>query len=709
MKKHFKKLFNLSSTLFVLPNLWDLVCDITDDRELGKIEILVRKIQFQFQTDSIDSYLQFEVAFLEDIIILKMKYKDSRIIENLNYLQMSIFTNSLGYFNSQGLFTYTYDSIILSVHDSKIDYRETIQIEHDRFLDFLYSVNPHIKINSKSLLIDWFTHLYYYSYSFGGHVNFGFDFWYYAIYLSMKTDSFDIEKNRLLSNMMTWSRLYKKSNELEIRNFIIEENKKINWDSDLKQDIYIQLIIIKDLNKEYRIDLYNELKSKVKLKGHIELQLLVALIDDIHDIDLNYNQIINATKQYNDFIKSNTTNPILLTNERARIFKVLHNLIILLIEENRIDQLTNLLGAYYDIINELDTSILYIFPYSEIGVFYSTNEKMELDKLNSYEISKELIKLSNLLFNRAISLIGDKESIPIPQRIMGIPSNIYADEFESKVLELYNFEIVKKSFSENINGMILLGFNSIPIQYLMLKEIGFTYPISISLCKPFEEAKIERVLIVANGTLTSLHELSALIYICDNFNILYEVMAEDQISKEEFVKLYCDEKFSMIWIATHGEHNNYEPQKSKINLSEKVSIYIDELVTLPMRNKNNRLLVMNLCESGLNSELGGFKGIGFSHQLTSSQQSIISHLWMVEPKMAMTFGLLLSIGLIAENKKYFDAYCNAVLTLIKGKEYTLTVLKREFNGLTDVLDRIVSIDENSWNDLLSIGSSAFYQ
>jgi len=708
MKNLFSELFNVSSSLFVLPDYWNLVCDISVDSQLVKIELLIGKIHSQFQTDSIDLYLKFQDAFIKDIIKLKSKYKVPRIIECINYLQMSTFTDSMGYFNVKGLFTYTYDSIILSFNDSKIEIGETIPIEHKRFIDFLYSTNSHIKINSESLLVTWFSHLYYYSYSFGGLINFGIDFWDYAIELSLKSKSFDNEKMQLLSNLMTWSNIYKPNDRLVITSFLIEENKKINLNHDLKRDIRRQLILIKDLDKKYRLDLFEQLTNEHELKGHFELQLVVALIDDINDFDLRYNQIMRAIIKYNDYIKCMISNPILLTYEKSRIFKVIEKLIILLIKESKTNQLIKILGKYYDVVDELETSMLFIVPYSDKGVFYCCNEEMILHEDDSFKRSKELLDLSNMLFNKTISLIGDEEDIPAPKRLMGVPSKEFSTAYEIKALELYNFNTIKEKFSKNINGMISSGFKSVPIQYLMLKKIGFTYPISISLSKSLKEAKIESLLIVANGTLTSNLELEALKYICEKYNIYYEVMTESKIYKEEFIKLYNSEKFSVIWIATHGEHNNYEPQKSTINLSEKVSISLEELTTLELSNKTNRLLVLNLCESGVNSELSGFKCVGFSHQLASKYQSIISHLWMVEPKMAMAFGMLLAIGLISGRKKFFDAYCEAVLTLLNGKEYTLNALRKELNELNVVLERIENLDEDNWKNMLNIGSAAFF-
>jgi hypothetical protein len=708
MKNSFKALYDLYCSQFDTWPEWNVTIEITNKYHLPYIEKLLIEIQKKFQSETIDTYLLFEDTFLNDIILLKAEYNDDLTNESINYLQLLIYTNSIGYFNTRGLFGYSYGSIILSVHDSRIENGETLTIEDKRLLKFIISSNEHINANSQSLIIEWLTHLYYCSFSAGCLVKFGYDFWDISLTLSIKSKRFSIAKFKLLSNLMVWSLNYKKTDKLDISTFLLEEYNKLDWSDDLKIEICTQLILIVEIPIAKRRKFFRELIRVVDLKGHLKLQLLLALTESYEDFKLRFDQILEAAVLYNDAIRPILKSPVLLTFERSRMFKILKNVLIILAKSGKTKELTKLLGSYYDVTCELSDSILYIFPYFEEGNLFAFNETVYLRTQDTFTLTKDLIYLSNQLFNRTLALIGDSNDILIPQKIMGVPSSEYSLAFEKKAYEIYDFRIIQEKFNGIIDGILQLGFNSIPVQSLMLKQIGFTFPIKTSLCKSLPQKKIMKILFWGTGSYTSFFEQSAVTYICQKYKVEFDVIEEAILSKEVFCKLYPSDEYSIVWIASHGEHNNNEPQKSLIIISSTESVSIEELISLKPIWDYNRLLFLNLCESGINSETGGFKGVGFGHQLASNNQSIISHLWMVEPRIAMTFGIVLAIELFAYKKTYIDAYNSAVLTLIKGKSYTLSVLKSEIHELNEVLDRIENIESIDWSNILNWGSTAFY-
>jgi hypothetical protein len=661
-----------------------------------------------FQDDPTEYYRKFEMALWEDIVDLKIKYSEESTIESLNYLQLSIFTTSMGYFNVKGLFSYTYDSMMLSVCDNKISIGDELIIENHRFWNLLYSLNEHIAYQAEMLLIEWLKEFYYCSYSFGCLPQLGYDFWEPAKSLSMNQSSFGIENLLLLSNMFEWNRQYKKEGNFDITIFLKKQLEKITSENELKAEIYIQLITIEHVPLKEKVKYYNILKKRIQFHGHLEIQLLAAITTTLKEFYKRYKQIFDALKKYNDSLKKVKDDPILLLFKRVRILRILNGLIILLAENGQTRMLTKLLASFYDINGDLNNSILYILPTFQKGILYSYEKKVLLKVQDTYSLNNELINISNKLFSRTIAMVGNPELIIKPTREMGIPSEKYSKEFEQKIIELYHFDFLNTKFSKKVSGLLQLGFKSIPIQSLMLKQLGYTYPIVTSLCNTAEQSSLNNVLIWTTGSITSGPEQSVLVHLCKKYNYNYEIVNETQLNKEKFIEVYESDKYSILWVASHGEFKNFEPQKSLINISSDESISLEELMILKPKNKDNRLLVMNFCEGGLNFESGGFKEVGIAHQLTSTYQSVTSHLWMVNPIMAMVYGNLLAIAIIAKKYGFFKAHCYAVINLQQGKENTVSELKKEMAELEDVIEIISNTGNLDWEDILNWGSTAYY-
>lgn len=709
MKNIFEELYRQTELIDDTLKVWNYKVDTNNCENLLFVEASLYALQELFMNDCIESYLVFEKSILTDIAILKERYNSESYLEIINYLQLSIFSRSIKYYNSLGLFSYSFDSAILSVNDYKIKNEGDLIIEHDRFLQFLYSNNPYIKNNSGKLTIEWLTSIYYCSYSSGSFVKFCFDFWDDALNFGMNSGIFSITKLRLLSSLITWSGNYKRNEKLNFNIFLLNEYEKLDWKNDLKIDVCMQLILLPEIPKNQRKGYFEELIKKVQLLDHIKLHLLVNLTENLIDLKTNFNLILEAAKEYNTYKKKELNSEVLLTFERARIFKILNPLLILLGKTGETKKLIKILGCYYDVKGNLDNSILFIFPNFVEGILYSYNKKVKLINQNTNILLKELIYIYNQLFSRTIAFIGDENDVLLPSRDFGIPSPNFSNKFEQKCLEIYNLNTFKEIYFGKFNGILHLGLNTIPIQTLMLKHVGFTYPIVSSFNKTLKDNKIKNVLIWTSGSYTSYFEQLSLIYICVKHNINFSTFSEDQISKELFLNLYSSDQYSIIWIASHGEHKSSEPHKSIINISSKETVTIEELISNKPKSQSNRLLFLNLCESGINSETGGFRGVGFGHQLVSNQQSIISHLWMVEPKVAMTFGILVAIGLFANDKNYFDAYSFATLILLSGKDNIMLELRKEISELSDVLERIENTENIDWNNILNWGSAVYYK
>jgi hypothetical protein len=66
---------------------------------------------------------------------------------------------------------------------------------------------------------------------------------------------------------------------------------------------------------------------------------------------------------------------------------------------------------------------------------------------------------------------------------------------------------------------------------------------------------------------------------------------------------------------------------------------VDELEALPVRPRDTRrLLVLNVCDGGASPLAEGALAQGVATRVASRQQSVVSHLWPINPIAASAFG-----------------------------------------------------------------------
>lgn len=706
MTEHFPKTIALLLSYVPAAQVNERPTDLLKPKEVYRALHFIQKIHYYFQGREIDTYIKFTEELWVDLVELRRKFGTGEGREIINYLQLTSFTDVIGRLNGLGYFSYSYDAIIMSVMDVKIENGEDLTIENERLWDLLRSRHPVIAYDSGSLVTTWLAEFFYCSYSQGSFASVCNDYFEPALQLS-KSTPLDEEKLRLLLNVNSWTIRYKPDIDNGLRIILKDEYARLDWEDSMKPMISFHLIHLQDLPLEERQAYYKELKTNKSFKGHEHLQLLSSIANTPDTYKVYNEEIRKAAKECSDHIEQNSSSEIESMYGRARLFKIMIPVIRMLVENGYAKELTVLLSSYYGNTNRLAKSILYLIPFHPEGIIYAYHTETLKIEQNSEKFLREITRLYNALFNTTLSAIGDMEALPVPERVMGIPKPEFAQLFEEKALQMYGFEKLDKDFPKGLEGMLQLSFHSLPIQSLMLKYIDRTLPIKVSFSENHPKSRKEKVLIYAEGTGTSDLEKIALTKLCESYQVPYSVLERD-CSKAEFLKSYAKKDWSIVWIGTHGEHMHYEPHKSSLILEGGLQVGIDELIVRTPNIPFNRLLMLNMCESGLNSEMDGFKGIGFSHQLASPKQSIVSHLWSIEPKMAMAFGVLVAIGIIARNLTYFEAYCFAIKALIKGVDHVIASISEELGTESEIVERLQNSGNIEWDSFLSWGSGAFY-
>jgi hypothetical protein len=698
MKFLFKKLYS-EFYLEIHNDIWSIDIQIYD---IGNLLLEISKLQKYFQIEKV-RYLKFENAILEDLIALKKVHP--KLKSHLNYLQLHLFTNSIHYFNRSGEFNNAYNSIILSIRDSRVNNGETLTIDYSRIFDYKYSNNIFIYCDADSLISLWLQGLYYCSYKSGAFVKFCEEFWDEAEE-HITHYSFDEPRLELATTLLSWNNYYKWNRDFNIIEFLL---KKYNCctEINLKDKIGLNLSVFRNVSIPKRIKIFKDLDSRISLAPLHRLQFYLSIINTVEDY-LFYESIIKKLLIENNRssleIISDKTD---LLERQSSVFHIINSLIEVLGRGGEASKITELISIYYNQ-EGFSHSNLYLLPIIENGVLYVGSNSSKFIELDSITVYSELVSLLSQLLNKPIAIVGGGDLKINNEKDIGIPKARLTNKIVRQVDQVYNFKHLSDLKLDDVVGMIEYGINDLPLQAIMINKIGKSFPINISFSKPLNKKEIENIVIFTKGSITSEIEKKALVDICEANRISYKVVDMERISRSDFIQEYKSLEYSIIWVASHGSHNHYNPQSSLLQIQQDEEISLQDLLSIELKFEYNRLLFFNLCEGGTNSGFGGIRKIGFGHLLTNSKQSIVSHLWMVNPFIASFFGVCFAIGCFTRKLSYFESFSFAVDCIIQGKMKVIEEFEKEFGKESELIVRVTNTDSIDWEDLLYWGSPVFY-
>ncbi|MFL5786797.1 MAG: hypothetical protein ACJ748_01980, partial [Flavisolibacter sp.] len=133
----------------------------------------------------------------------------------------------------------------------------------------------------------------------------------------------------------------------------------------------------------------------------------------------------------------------------------------------------------------------------------------------------------------------------------------------------------------------------------------------------------------------------------------------------------------------------FEPHKSFIQLYREKNLTIQNLANLKCNWKNRRLIFLNICDGATTSLSNSPVSIGIGHYLVHGQQSLLSHLWPIQPGAAMVIACLIA-AFVGPDKTYIEIYSQAIQTFRKGNSETLAFF-RSFISNNEIVERLENI------------------
>lgn len=635
--------------------------------------------------------------------------------EIFSYLQLTWGLFVATQLNWDGEFVYTHNVFMKSVFDNTFENGEQYDINDIEVFELLNSENQFVSNYSKPIIDQWFSQLYYYSRSFSG-LNEWCEFYFLEVYYGLcKNLIMEVYHPQYLSNLLSWCEVnLNQKRSIKIRDIIQREFDQAEWSNDpqwneIKCTLGVQLLLCKDYRDNNKHELFKEIEENSSLHPSTKMQAMISLCYDKASLKSNFIPLLESIYEFNQYISKEFPNRIDSIYQRARIFKnLLNGCISLAVDLEQGKMIDQILYAFYNIKNpeELGRNI-YLVPNVKNYVAFCFSDKTILDKKESQNLLIEIVDIENRAFNKLRLLKGGiTQKITPTNQPMGLPVPKLAKEYENKLFELYDFSKLRNELP-HLSSLSQFDFNSFPLQSLMLKSIGETLPINSSLSKKRDFSKVENVLFWSGFSQTSEIETEALKEIFGSKEVVFEIHNEENSNLIRFISRIDELNPEIIWISSHGEYHHYEPNVSKIKLSEKESIGIRDFEILINKGDKRRLLFLNICEGGIHFQSGEFKNLGFPNLLASNNQDVISHLWMVEPRFAYVFGAFLALGITHLQKNYFEAFQYSLLLALSDKTSILDELEKIPLQLFDLKERIENNDGTEWGNLISTGSPIY--
>lgn len=714
VKNVFKQLYSHSLTKG--NPIWEIEYNCKNDNTLQQIEILFQvelAMLFKFHKTS-EMVIPIIHLHFDEIIDLKHRSKAAEQKEIFSFLQFTFGMCATTQLNWDGEFIYCYECFMKSVFDRVYKNGEQLDLDTvDPFL-FLNSKRNYIS-NSKEIIEQWFSQLYYYSKSFSG-LNDWCEYFFEDVYYYL-TDEFLIAPHhpQLLSNLLSWCEVnFDKSASNAIRNIIEREFNLIKWSCDHEQDemkstLGLQLLLCQDYKIQDKENFSIQLMANYDFSPLAKMQLQIAICYNVASLNKNFDSMLTAVTEFNNSLYNDDFTKINIIYQRARIFKnLLNSPISIAVAAGKSTLVENLLRCYYDIESPDEMNKLLLIIPNQLGkVIYCYNDSAIFDEKDSQKILVELVNIENRAFNSFRLLKGGvKQDITVTDNPIGLPSPKFAKDYEDKLLELYNFSKVEHDIAI-LSSMIQFDFNSSPLQALMIKNIRKTLPINLSLSKKLDFPIVSKIMFWSGFSQTSEIEKEALLEIFGYAKIGFEVHDEITSSLSNFLKRINEYNPDIIWISSHGEYRHYEPNLSAIKLSETESIGIRDFEMLVNNENKRRLLFLNICEGGVHAQTGEFKNIGFPNLLSAFNQDVVSHLWMAEPRFAYTFGVFLALSIAFDKKNYFKAFEYSLSVVLSDKENIINEFERFPIKLVSLKERVGNNDGTEWGNLISTGSPVY--
>lgn len=688
----------------------DHLLDWHDDESVDRLRNGIVAVQ-QMCGGDIDRLDQISAEAVKDILALR-EGASSDLMLKLDILQIDLAVSVMGTAYVQKRLQLIFDWAIYSVCDV-YPYAIENNFNLERIAALFFRDRPRLYADwGREIGLQWVEIFYYYVFKVGGLKEiarelapFVVDFLCQALPAQAAVQP--------ATRVAEWAirNRYSGRERLIRRLWQTYEGAQPGTETHIRLGLSFCLIIGKDVGidtKEQARKLLDDYGPNVPSNWKLQL-MQAALESDAQEIETQLPNIIAEIIGYRGDVLTQATDRVLAEYEFERSLTLIIGFVVALVKSGRTAAAIKLLAAWKGTDpKEARGDVLVIIPNDVLGAFYSRDGAvLSTANRDHEETFVRLISAMNEFHGFNVVLHDDDSLSPnIPTR-SGLPEDPVrsSDQYLLAMREQFRFSEVREFLlaATDVHSLKLVSGLPCPIQPLMIKDQGFSWPIATTLLPPKPDRGCLQVLIWISGTLFG--ELQAG-WIGELVSRAAAVTVRGG-DLELFRAEYSRPEYDVVWVTTHGEFDHNDPHRSTLCIAENASASFEDIRRMAVPGSARRLLVLDACDSAAVPVYGGLSDLGFGPLLTSENQAVISHRWPVEQFASALFNSLLALYLRSES--FFGAYQSAVATMARGKDAVRSELAAALGGNHDLVIRIRDNESIRWETLGVWASSAFFE
>lgn len=414
------------------------------------------------------------------------------------------------------------------------------------------------------------------------------------------------------------------------------------------------------------------------LTEHLLLQVLAASVATQEDWLSRREEVLQAASELSQFYRENADNPASALQALESRVGIIHPLFYTLTEHGTVDDLLDLLGAWYLAPGgrTCDGDVLVVATSHRHGVGYLWPEGRIIirreDNQGSFARMMEAASYAQRDFHR-VGGVGDQFPAIAYDRL-GQPDEQAAEEFGAAVRGHFEPAQLNAALPAGFASRSLLTIPALPVPVGALLALETEAPVAqeVSLRQALPERTIRRVAVWPGSTMHAGFEVEAIERVANIAGWQLDI-GTDGDDPEPFLSFYDRVDADLLWVIGHGEHSPYRLEESGLAIGDGI-ITADALTRNSNPGDERRLLVLNVCSGAATQVRGGMARIGLSHELTTPVQQVIAHLWPIGMYAGLAFGAKLALELA--HRPIADAYRATIRGLAQPAELCDDLLTR---------------------------------
>jgi hypothetical protein len=196
-------------------------------------------------------------------------------------------------------------------------------------------------------------------------------------------------------------------------------------------------------------------------------------------------------------------------------------------------------------------------------------------------------------------------ALEVGERGRGVPDEALAAGFQKSAETFLDLEAAGRARAAATTpptSRLVLPTLQAPVQALMMRHLGSTLPLWMSVHQPASDRPIRTALLDLGGSLFSRIEEEILTASLSASDIRLTVRSEARMTRARFLDDYNSSEFDLVWIGTHGVFDGLQPDNAHLYLSETERVPLDDLQ--PPDSPTRRLLVLNACDGAVTAQTG---------------------------------------------------------------------------------------------------------